>query len=474
MKKLLVLLLFVIPFLAGAQGSIKWATDGSGYYAVEADEIVKYLLPDKTREVVARKQDLTPAGGSPIKVRTFYFSPDQSKVLVFTNTKKVWRLDTRGDYWVVDLATKKLQQVGKGLPASTLLFAKFSPDSKKVAYVSQSNVYCDDLTAGKTVQLTMDGTRKHINGTFDWAYEEEFSCRDGITWSQDSEHLAFWQIDATRIRDFYMINNTDSVYSKIVPVEYPTAGQSPSPARIGVINVNTQKLTWLALPGDPQQHYLPRAEWNAPDALFVQQLNRKQNESKIFNVNPSTGDAKLIYSEKDNAWIDVLTPWQNSYALDFRHRIQWLAGGKEFLWFSEKDGWRHIYRITKEGKETLVTAGNYDVMDLRYVDEANNQVYFLASMSNATQKYLYRCRLDGKGKAEMVSPATQSGTHDYQVSPSGRFAYHTFSNSYTRPLGEWISFPSEQALRSSDGIDARLAAAQVEKTVEFLDRKSVV
>ena len=318
-----------------------------------------------------------------------------------------------------------------------------------------------------------DGNRKLINGTFDWAYEEEFACRDGFQWSPDSKQLSFWQVDARQIRDFYMINNTDSVYSKIIPVEYPTAGQTPSPARIGIADINSGKITWLALPGDPKQHYLPRMEWNSATEILVQQLNRKQNESKIFSCNPQTGAATQIYTETDAAWIDLYSPWENVYALDFRHYFRWLNGGKEFLWISEKDGWRHAYRISKDGaKQTLITVGNYDVIDIRLVDEKNNLLYFLASPQNATQKYLYKIRLDGKGKAELVTPSALAGTHDYSISPTGTFATHSFNNSFTKPVNELIALPKHTALNEKESIQAKLPAATQPKTVEFFKVKT--
>ncbi len=139
------------------------------------------------------------------------------------------------------------------------------------------------------------------------------------------------------------------------------------------------------------------------------------------------------------------------YALDFRHYFKWLNGGKEFLWISEKDGWRHVYRISKDGtKETLVTNGNYDVMDIRLIDEKNNLLYFIASPNNATQKYLYKTRLDGKGIATQVTPAALAGTHDYSLSPTGQFATHSFNNSFTKPVNETISLPQHKEINESE------------------------
>lgn len=472
-RHIFVIILILSPALSFSQ-AVRWAKDGRSYYRTEGGEINLYQLPANSKSTFVSKADLTPAGQSKsLPVRNFYLSEDQTKVLIYTNTKKVWRLDTRGDYWVLDLRDKKLQQLGKGRPASSLLFAKLSPDATKAAYVSEQNVYVEDLASGTIKALTSDGTRKLINGTFDWAYEEEFACRDGFQWSPDSKRIAYWRIDANQIRDFYMINNTDSVYSKIVPVEYPTAGQSPSPAKVGVADITSGKTTWLSLPGDPKQNYIPRIEWNSASELFVQQLNRKQNESKIFSCDPSSGNAKLIHSEKEEAWIDLYTPWENVYAIDFRHQFKWLNGGKEFLWMSEKDGWRHAYRIAKDGsKETLITKGDYDVLDIRLIDEKNNLLYFLASPTNATQKYLYKTKLDGKGQAERVSPAALAGTHDYSISPTGAFATHSFNNSYTRPVNELITLADHKPLNDKESIQSKLKAAEQPKTVEFFKVKT--
>jgi dipeptidyl-peptidase 4 len=468
MKKILVLLFFLSTQVVYAQ-NIQWSTDGSSYYRVDSGEINRYILPANTKTTFVSKADLTPAGQSrSLSIRHYSFSQDQTKLLLFTNTRKVWRLDTQGDYWVLDLKTRSLKQIGKDRPESSLMFAKLSPNGQMAAYVSGQNIFVENLASGEIRPLTKDGNRKLINGTFDWAYEEELACRDGFQWSPDSEHISYWQIDANQIRDFYMINNTDSVYSQIIPVEYPKSGQSPSPAKIGVVNIGSGVTHWLAIPGDPKQHYLPRMEWNSASILFVQQLNRKQNESKIYSCDAVTGKATLIYTDKDEAWIDVLSPWENVYTLDFRHTFSWINKQNEFLWTSEKDGWRHLYRIAKDGsKETLITYGNYDVMDIRLVDEKNNLLYFLASPSNATQKYLYKTKLDGKGQAVLVSPASLEGTHDYSISPTGMFASHSFNNHYTKPITEFISLPKHKALNENESIQNKLEASQHEKTVEF-------
>ena len=471
--QLLLLLLFSFTALAQGYHPRQWLKNGDAYVQAEQGQLVKYKLPEGTTEIFLTKAALVPAGKTePLQIRSFDLSADEQKVLLYTNTQKVWRYDTRGDYWVYDLQTKKLRQVGAGRPESSLMFAKFSPDGSKVAYVSGHNIYVDDLQSGEQKQLTTDGTRKLINGTFDWAYEEEFSARDGFRWSPDSKRIAYWQLDATQVKDYIMFNLTDDVYSKVIPVEYPVAGQAPSPYRIGVVDINNAATRWMEIPGDPKNTYLPRMEWatNANE-LIVQQLSRKQNESKLYLCQADNGKAKQIYAEQDDAWIDILPTWDGSYSYG---GWDWLNGGKEFLWASEKDGWRHLYRVSRDGKKkALITKGNYDVMEIAGVDEKSGYVYFLASPDNATQQYLYRTRLNGKGKAERLTPSSQPGTHSYTLSPNAKYAQHRFSNHYTRPVGEWVTLPNHQALGAESAVQKALASA--DKTgsgVEFIKIKT--
>ena len=437
--------LFLLSFFTQAQTSneIQWAKDGSSYYNAEDNTIVKYQLPSFTKTVVIDSNKLIPGGhNKALQIENFAFSNDQKKLLIYTNSKRVWRQNTKGDYWLLDLSNNSLKQLGKGKPASSLMFAKISPDGTKAAYVSEHNIYAEDLATNQIKALTKDGTARLINGTFDWVYEEEFDCRDGFRWSPDSKNIAYWQIDATKIRNFLLIDNTDSLYSFTKPVEYPKVGQNPSPAKVGVVNIATAVTNWMNLPGDPQQHYIPRMEWAANNTeIVLEQLNRKQNEAKVFLCNIISGSSNAVYTETDKAWIDVKARWSEDPT-----GWEWINGGKEFLWVSEKDGWRHIYRVGRNGKETKITNGNYDIITIESIDDKSGFVYYMASPKNATQKYLYRTKLDGKGTAERISPLNQNGTHDYNISPQAKFASHTFSNHYTPDAKEWISLPAHSAL----------------------------
>jgi dipeptidyl-peptidase-4 len=450
---ILIAFIMLIGFTATAQRgrALKWTKDGNAYYASEAGEIVKYQLPAFTKNVLVEKSKLTQAE-KPLTIKGFSVSENEQMFLIFTNTKKVWRYETKGDYYIYNKSIGSLTQLGKNLPASSLMFAKISPDGSKAAYVSNHNVYVEELANNKITQVTKDGTDRIINGTFDWVYEEEFGCRDGFRWSPDSKSIAYWQIDARKIRNFLMLNTTDSIYSHTVPVEYPKVGEDPSLCKVGVVNIATTKTTWMNVPGDAVQHYIPRMEWSSTNELIIQQLDRKQQESKIMLLNAATGAASVINQEKDTAWIDIKSRWNNDDPTGW----EWVNDGKDFLWMSEKDGWNHIYLVSKDGKkETLLTKGDYDMIGFGAIDQANGYVYFTASPDNALQQYLYRVSFKGDGKAELISPAELKGTHTYQISPNGLYAKHSFSNISTLPTDEWVNLSNGNVISPAKKVTPR-------------------
>ena len=469
-KQITVILFLSFIFLhltAQPPQGIKWTPKGSGYYAIDAGEIFYTDLSSSKKTKVITKKQLTPQGAEkPINPRNFFFSTDETKLLIYTNSKKVWRYDTRGDYWVLDLNTNQIKQLGKGKPASSLMFAKFSPDSRKVAYVSEYNIYAEDLATGKIETLTKGGNRKRINGTFDWAYEEEFFCRDGFRWSPDSKQIAYWQMDAKITRDYLMVNNTDSIYPFPIPVEYPVAGTAPSPFKIGVVSLGNPNTKWMSIPTDTVlQSYVPRMEWAANSSqLIVQHLNRKQNETAILLCDVKTGKSTSIYQEEDEAWIDILPLWDEKYSYG---GWDWLDNGNEFIWASEKDGWRHLYRISRNGKSvTRITNGKYDVMQISCIDERSGYLYFEASPENATQRYLYRTKLDGSGSAQRITPDNQPGTHNYEIAPGAIYARHQFSNYYTPNTTEWVKLPGHVG---TDGDKVNEMISQQDKTKSSLE-----
>ena len=427
-------------------GPAKWLENGKFYTTLEDSEstaggidIIQYNTITGEREVLINANELIPDGlNYPLSIRDYSWSHDKNSLLIFTNTERVWRYHTRGDYWVYNIIENKLKQIGADSQESSLMFAKFSPDDTRIAYVSQHNVYVENLKTGKTTSVTTDGTDKIINGTFDWAYEEEFGARDGFQWSPDGKYIAYWQVDATDIRVFNMINFTDSIYSYNVPVQYPKVGEDPSNCKIGYVSSEGGETTWLSIPGDQKQHYLPRMMWS-PDAkkIFAQQINRKQNTNRIWAYDLASGDAKNIFTDIDKAWVDVVDDWI------------WLNNGKEFTWLSEKDGWRHFYRVAADGSgEKLVTRGEFDVISIEEIDPDGGFVYFIASPENATQRFLYRVSIKGSAKPQRLSPLSQSGVHQYQIASGGKYALHTYSNINTPPEISLVSLPKHTTIKT--------------------------
>ena len=456
-------------FNFNGEAQVNWTNDGRSYYKLEKNQLLTYTLPNHDTKTVITKEQLTPADTSePLNVDHFSFSSDQQKVLLFTNTKKVWRLNTKGDYWVFNFKTNTLRQIGKSLPPSSLMFAKFSPDGNTIAYVSNNNIYAEEDASGNIKPLTTNGTVSLINGTFDWAYEEEFACRDGFRWSPDSKSIAYWQIDASDIKKFYMINNTDSIYSQLAPLEYPKVGETPSACKVGVVTISDAKTTWMDVPGDVSQNYLVRMEFiPSTNNLLIQQLNRKQNQSKLYIAEALKGTTKSIYEESDEAWVDLFQ-LGNSYAIDYTNNFNFLNENKSILWASEKDGWRHLYQVSLEGKpEVLITKGEYDVIDLKHINYKEGFVYYLASPDNATQKYLYKTKLNGKGKNELLSPESLKGSHDYSFSSNGTYAEHTFSNHFTPYSKEFISVANHKALTEEESILKNIKKLEEKPTTEF-------
>jgi dipeptidyl-peptidase-4 len=472
MMSCFILLAFLIAFSVDAisqRSAIKWSDEGDSYYKIVKNEIIKYTLPDNTPSTLISKEKLTPVNGTgPLTIDYFSINEETGKVLLMTNATRVWRLKTRGDYWILDLKTGNLGKLGRDLPGSSLMFTKLSPDGKYAAYVSGNNIYVEDLVSSEIKALTHDGSVTLINGTFDWAYEEEFYSRDGFRWSNDSKHIAFWQIDAGSIKKFDMIDNTDSIYPRIIPLEYPVAGEDPSSARIGVVSITDGTTTWMDVPGDPVQNYIVRMEFVPSSGnILIQQLNRKQNRSRLIMSDPASGDSKIIQEESDDAWVD-LNPGENPYSIDYKNDFTWLNDGKDILWTSEKDGWRHLYQVSLEGKpEKLLTPGDYDIISFKYLDKKSGFLYFLASPENATQQYLFRTSMKRPDKMELISPSDMKGTHGYSVSPNGKYAYHYFSNIKTRPSSEFISLPGHKPLNAKESIAAKLNSLEVPSNTEF-------
>ncbi|MEI8097782.1 MAG: S9 family peptidase [Sediminibacterium sp.] len=431
-------------YAAKGFGPLVFMKDNKGYTTLEynasfkSNEIILYHIISGSKKTLVSAKQLIPSGlANPLSIYNYTWSNDNKNLLIYTNTKKVWRQNTKGDYWVLNIASGMLSQIGKTLPSASLMFAKFSPNGKEIAYVSNLNIYKENLATHAITQISFDGGGDIINGTFDWVYEEELDDRDGFRWSSDSKEIAYWQSNTKGVGTFYLINNVDSNYSKPIPLPYPKVGTANSAVKLGVVSANGGKTRWLNLPGDPRNNYIARMDYvPGKNELIIQQLNRLQNTNRVWIANTNSLALTNIYTDTDEAFLNI------------HDNIVWLENSNAFTWTSEKDGWLHLYKISKDGKTvSLITKGNFDVVNINYIDTANGYVYYIASPENYLQRYLYRSKLDGTGNAERVTPANLAGQNSYQLSGDAKYAIHVFENAQTPKRYSLISLPDHHEIK---------------------------
>jgi dipeptidyl-peptidase-4 len=425
-------------------GPARWLDEGRAYTTVEPGEtdksvreIVLYDSETGRREVIVPAAKLPPGASKPLALEDYAWTKDHSRLLVFTNAKKVWRQKTRGDYWVLDVPSGKLRKLGGDAPESSLLFAKFSPDGSRVAYVRANDLWVEDLASGAITRLTSDGSETTINGTTDWVYEEEFRLRDAFRWSPDGRSIAYWQFDDSGVGIFTLIDDTDSLYPTLRRYAYPEAGTKNPAVRVGVVPAAGGPTRWIEAPGDLRDNYIPRMEWaGGPGTLAFERVNRLQNRNDLYLADAATGAAKLLFRDESKTWVDI------------NEEIRWWEKGRAFLFESERDGWRHVYRVPADGSSpTLVTRFSGDVIRVVGVDANGGRLYFLASPENATEHHLYQCPLDGSGPPRRVTPVSQPGVHGYLPSPDGRWAFHTWSRFDHPPATDLVRLPSHESRR---------------------------
>jgi dipeptidyl-peptidase-4 len=466
-------------YRASAPRESEWLDGGDRYTILEdstskkgANDLIAYDTATGKRTVLVSADTLIPSGQSaPLRIEQYQWSRDHSQLLIFTNTQKVWRLHTRGDYWVLRLSDGHLAKLGGDSPASSLMFAKFSPDGRAVAYVRENNIYVQDLGSDQITQLTHDGSTEIINGTTDWVTEEELDLRDAFRWSPDSASIAYWQFDQSGVGDYTLINDTNGPYPTTFRYRYPHPGGINASVRVGVVSIQAGPTQWIDVPGDPRNQYIPRMDWiGDSNELILQSLNRLQNANRVLIANARSGQTRLLFEDKDPAWVEVM------------HAFDWISTGPgnssapgaktTLLWLSERDGWRHAYLISRStGQARLITNFAADVVQPVLLDEPHGFFYFIASPNDPIRHYLYRSRLDGSGTPERVTPQSLPGTHAYNASPNGKWAIHTYSSASHPASYDLVRLDSHQVVRAlvnNDNLIAKDNALDPEP-VEFTE-----
>ncbi|MBI1335181.1 MAG: prolyl oligopeptidase family serine peptidase [Armatimonadetes bacterium] len=407
-----------------------WLPGSHSLLSIQQGAVVKIDAESGEIKTLVKAEDL-----DGFKPETASMTDD--KVLLYGNSKKVWRLNTRGDYYVFDLKTRKLRRLGPSKAQSELMFAKISPDGKSAGYVYHNNIYVCSLQTGRIRSITHDGAEKTVNGTFDWVYEEELGLRDGWRWSPDSKQIAFWQLDTSPEAMFTLVDQSNKT-QVIKKFPYPQAGTPNARARIGVVSTYGGRVKWMNPKATPDNGYLARMDWAANSKeLLIQFLNRRQNQDDYYLVSARTGKEHLIWSDKDPAWVDIMDTAPTGVA--------WVAQGQKFLTLSERSGQRHLYAVDRNGKDSDLTPGEYDV-DTDGIQTAGNAIFFYASPGAAAQRYLYQTSLDNE-EPYRLTPANLDGTNSYDISPDGALAIHDYSRLGVPTQRDLVEFPLHRTLR---------------------------
>lgn len=353
----------------------------------------------------------------------YSFSEDESKVILTTNSIPVFRRSTLGEYYIYDIATKKVTKVSDDLVQEPTL----SPDATKVAYGFENNLYVKDLSSHKVEQITFDGEKnKIINGITDWVYEEEFSFVRAFDWNADGKQIAFIRFDETDVPEFSMDVFGSGLYQTQQVFKYPKAGEANSKVSLHLYDLGSKKLQQLKVDKAYRDFYIPRIKWTKEaNVLSVQYMNRHQDELDLWMVNTKSMTSDLVLAEKDNAYIDV------TFNLTF-------LKDNSFIWTSEKDGFNHIYHYANNGELiNQVTKGNWEVTNYYGFNEKANTIYYQSVENGSINRDVYSIKLNGKNKKRLTKT---DGTNS--ASFSADFTY--FINTYSSATS-----PQEYTLNSS-------------------------
>ncbi|MHB8974720.1 MAG: S9 family peptidase [Pirellulaceae bacterium] len=303
-----------------------------------------------------------------------------------------------------------------------------SPDGQRTLFTEKGNLYVRDLSSDRKVQLTHNAADSAVSN-------------DQAAWSPDAKWIVFVQSDESDVRLRPVLVPSDPTYPEVQQVRFARVGEAIPTLRIGVVDAQGKETRWLSVPIAAEGYYLGQVEWAGnSQELLIEKLSRFRDEREFLLGDISTGAIRRIFHESDPAWV-VASQGTND-------GLMWIRDGQAFIVLSEKDGWRHAYVYGRDGRElACLTPGAYDIVERAVVDEAGGWFYFYASPNNATQKYLYRVRLDAAAEPERVTPADQSGTHDYDFSPDAKWAFHTYSTFDTPPVVELVQLPEHHVVR---------------------------
>ena len=353
---------------------------------------------------------------------SYSFNNDETQLILGKDIQKVYRRSTKGTYYAFSVGSKKLRFIGKNIQEPT-----FSPDSKKVAYAKNNNLFILDLTTNLTTQVTKDGKHNHIiNGTTDWVYEEEFGFVRAFEWSNDSKFIAFLRFNESKVREFSMGVTGDGLYPSQHVFKYPKAGEDNAKVSLHMYSLTTKNTKKINL---GVYEYIPRIKWSTKEGILIATtLNRHQNDLKLHKVNAVRSSAMLLFNEKDAAYVSV------------KDDLTFLDDNS-FIWTSEKDGFNHIYHYSFNGKLiNQITKGNWEVTKYYGFNKEKKTIYYQSVENGSINRGVYSIGLDGTNKKLL---SNNIGTNTAAFSRNLNYFINTHSSSETPPIFSLYSAEGE-------------------------------
>ena len=387
--------------------------DGEHYAALEktdkGQEVIKYQFKDgkKVRTLLQCYNFEIP------KVNNYSFSLDEKKILLETETEKIYRYSSKSTYYVYNIFTDKIKKISN----DKLMYATFSPKGDKIAYVLNNNLFIKDINSGKTTQVTYDGKKNHIiNGASDWVYEEEFALVRSFEWAPDGEHIAYYKFNEKNVKEFSMDLFDGGLYPTQEVFKYPKAGEENSVVKVYFYNLEEDKSNYIYTKKDYE--YIPRIKWTKnPKLLVMYGMNRHQNELDFVVVNTNDNTNKVLFTEKDKYYIDI-------------HDNLTFLPEDNFIWTSEKDGFNHIYIKGLDGYEEQITKGEWEVTSFDGINSDKMEIYYRSTEEGSINRTLYVQNLETNEKRKL---SAQIGDNSIKFSKNLKYYLNSYSNANTAP-----------------------------------------
>lgn len=456
-KKLSLIDIWASPTLSGKYvANLRWMNDGRYYTSLDAKGKSKFILKQevKTGKTVDTLFNSSKnAGGLELDIDGYEFNSSEDFILLTTKTESIYRRSFTAKYYIFDRKNKTIFPLSA---AGAQSYATFSPDGGKIAFVRGNNLWIYDLKTKAEIAVTTDGkTNEIINGSSDWVYEEEFEFAKGFTWSEDSKSIAFYRFDETNVPEYNM-----PIWGKLYPEDYkykyPKAGEANSKVGIRVYDLET-KATWKPELGEEKDQYIARLNSTKSAGVYsVRRMNRLQNHLELIHIDAKAKTLKVILEEKSETYVDI------------NDDLTYLKNGKQFIFTSEKDGFKHAYLYDINGKLiSRITSGNWEISGIQGIDEVANRLYYTSTEVSPLQRHFYSIKFDGTGKKKLTQ---ENGTHKIDLAPDCSFfldEFNTVNIPSVYSIAEGASGKVVKVLENNEGLKSKLESFAVPKVNFF-------